>query len=306
MSRRAARFRLLLRYGFGLWLLLAAAGCGILGDDARRDADLVYCLDPGNRAELVRAASALGLARPGTAPDHVIVSGREMTIEEWRSAHGRDFERGCAALATSARPPTTVVQGTGLDSVVGVLLPVLAGALLSWLSAEARARSITAQMEADNLRSAVRAYVNACNALGRAWSGPIRASRPDDEPVRRRHDDVDAQLRRCAVLHRRWKVLARRRRELAELTNGTLREDQVTDWADLDDSERPEYAREIRSRLETFEADTERIAEALERPWRVHRSMRKPRNGSRHEPRARRPGDEPAPPSSSTNAESSQ
>lgn len=276
MSRQANRFVLLLRYGFVLLWLFAAAGCGVLDDQSQRDADLVYCLDTDHHAELVEAGAALGLVRPGGGPDQVIVSGRRMDIQAWRKARGSDFERTCSALAGSARPEASPVADNGLDTITAVLLPVLAGALLSWLSAEWRARAVTAQLEADNLRSAVRAYVNACDILGRAWSETLSARRPDDEPVRRRHDDLDAQLRRCAVLHRRWKALTRRRRDLAELTADTLREDQPLDWNDLSDDARPEYARQIKSRLEAFEAGTEHIAEALERPWRLHRAMRRP------------------------------
>lgn len=284
MSRRAVRPALLLRCAPALLAIALLTGCG-LGDGASRarDARLVHCLGSERRAELVQAAIILDVADPATAPDHLVVKGERLTLDAWRSKHPRDFERACDALiAAGASDGGSSPDGgdagggsTSLGSLVAVLLPVVVGAVLAWLSAEWRAKAVTARLEADNLRSAVRGYVRACNAHARAWVGQSAASsRPDDAAVWERHDEADAQLRRCATMHARWRMPRSLRTEMGRLTETALREEQQG-WTDLGADERAAHARMLAARLTWFESQTESVADAMEHPWRPQRRMRR-------------------------------
>lgn len=277
MSQRAARFALLLRWGILLVGLTVPTGCALAGNSGERDARLVYCLDTAHRAELADAAVVLGLAQRGTTPERLAVAGKDVSLEAWRAARRDDFDRACDALNTAARPQTQPVPpeaAGGGESLAYVLLPVAVGALLSWLAAEWRAKTVTARMEADNLRAAVRGYVRAHAAYAGDWVAQRSAThRPDDRHVRERHDEVDAQLRRIGGLHADWRVPGRLRTDLAELTDDVLREDRQG-WVDLSPGDRQDLAHGFTARLGTFDTDTELVAVAIERPWRSRRAMR--------------------------------
>lgn len=279
MSRPTARLALLLRSGLILLGLLFPAACGIVGNDTERDARLTYCLSPDQRSALIDTAAVLGLADRGDGPDRLVVAGGETTLEAWRKSRPDDFDRSCEALTESARIRSGPPAGDELNSTLNVLLPVVIGAILAWLTGEWRAKAVTARLEADTLRSAARGYANVCNAYIRDWTGPAGQGRPDAEPVRARRDDLDAQLRRAGVLHPRWRAPKALRGSLTELTRHTLREDLADTlprgWVDLTADERQHYALVLRSELDQFDASAEQVAEALERPWRMHRSMRK-------------------------------
>jgi hypothetical protein len=281
MARRAARLALLLRCGLILLAVALPTGCALTGEAGPRDARLVYCLSPEHRQDLVEAAVILGAGRPAPVPDQLVVAGEQTTIEKWRATRPDDFDRACEALTATVLPSaggapvSPDAAGGGTDSMTAILLPVVVGALLAWFAAEWRANAVTARLEADNLVTAVRGYARAGNAHARGWVAQATGSpRPDDGPVWERHDEVDAQFRRCGLRHRQWRAPGALRTELTRLTELTLRT-RPPGWTDLSPDRRVVHADELGARLAAFEVHAERVAEAMEHPWRRWREMRR-------------------------------
>ncbi|WP_327694649.1 hypothetical protein [Streptomyces sp. NBC_00459] len=125
-ARHAVTGAALLLLATGAAPAFAASAGG--ADSPERDAQLVYCLDPVHRTDLLTAAVRLGLLK---ADDRV-------TPEQWSRDHDDDFGRTCAALmAADADSPGTAAQGEGADedgwlmALLKQLPLLLVGALLT-------------------------------------------------------------------------------------------------------------------------------------------------------------------------------
>jgi hypothetical protein len=124
------------------------------GGTASRDADIVYCLAPGHLDGLVAATVSLGLASPGSTPAAIQAGGRSMPLGTWRTADGADFERACDAYATVGLPSSApAAPSTGIQDILTILLPVVAGALLTMAADDFKQASDRRWAQADELRA---------------------------------------------------------------------------------------------------------------------------------------------------------
>jgi len=269
MTRTLAGLVVLLVAGLALATGSSAQAAGT--DGSLEDAQQVFCLAPAQRAQVVQAAVALGLAQPGRAADEVRVGGQDVTLETWRDAHRDQFDRTCAALF-AAGPGNVQAPGDGgdrIDSVLSVLLPVLAGSLLTLLTTAWRDSISTRRLQGDALRSAAQFFAEASRDYFRGWLEPA-GPRPSEAQIRTSRSDLAARLRTAAALHRRW---SRPRIVRDRLVEGPLGDDMSRDWSDPTvDAQR--RVGELEARLEELLSDVDEIADALSRPARFHAAMR--------------------------------
>lgn len=274
MSPQRARLMPCLRLGMIILSAAGIAGCAAVRS-GQPDARLVFCLAPAKRSGLIAAAGALGVVRSSHTADHVVVDGQQMSIETWRRARKADFDRSCAALVGAAQLPQQGPAGgnSGPLAALDVLLPVVAGGALTLFGGAWQARAINAKVESTEMRAAARGYVRSAETHARkwlAWSG----TRPDARPLYERHGDLEAQLRRCGVLHPRWRPIRPLLHRLAVLTGAVTGESQAQGWPFIPPEERERRVAELLPQLAQFEAEMGAVASALERPWRIHRTMR--------------------------------
>ncbi|MEH0423016.1 hypothetical protein [Streptomyces sp. B21-083] len=196
-ASRAATGAVLLLLATGTAPAFAAAAGG--ADSPERDAQLVYCLDPVHRTDLLTAAVRLGLLKADA----------KVSPERWAKDHAEDFGRACAALmAAESNSPASAAQqdkGGGEDGWFVALLKqlplLLAGALLtlggqSYERGQSERRSLRQELGTTEsaYRAAVREYLADYRQDERADHAAVRAardalalvlSRVPDPPARR-------------------------------------------------------------------------------------------------------------------------
>lgn len=189
-----------------LVLIVAAAGWEFqhASEDSARDAHLVYCLAPAHVDGLVSAAESLGLARPGPGQGTLIAAGRELSPGQWRAADDAGFQRACDAYAAANMPaqPSPGGPDAGDQGVVGILLPVVVGALLTLAVEDFREEGDRRWALADELRTnwqlfdeAARSFADKCAGDGGMPSSADldarrRALLDTVRKVRERHGDI--------------------------------------------------------------------------------------------------------------------
>jgi hypothetical protein len=255
-------------YALLLLIALVAVDWGFqeAGRGGSADASVVYCLLPAHRESLVSAAVSLRLARPGSTAEQVRVGGRHLTLAAWRDADDAGFRRACDALAAASQPAPAAGASTGTGAILAVLVPVIAGALLTLAADDFRQASDRRWTLADELRSDWREFYAAVLAYAqrreKAASGGIPAPAAVDE--RRRF--LSATLRKIHV-HRRRSPTIRNLQDT--LASGSLGPAIAEGWAagDTLDSatERRNRTDQIRGDLSNALAAVEKIASALER-----------------------------------------
>lgn len=255
------------------WLTLLLSACGSPSVSVSSEADVaaVFCLSPAERPRLVAAAAALGLARPGATGDRVRVGEGDMSVETWRNSSQADFDRSCAALLTATQLGQTPANRTGATtSVLNVLLPVVVGAMLAWLTAEWRDTTTRNRSSADALRSSARTFLHACDDFVRDWTGTTGNTRPSDQQLHESRRELAVQLRHVETLRPRW--TEPRRLEDALYTH--FGDDLTRHWLSQDQPARQDRAEKARSLLRKLDADVDRVAYSIERLNRRHRAMR--------------------------------
>lgn len=173
----------------GAALLLLAAGAvpafaASAGDanSPERDAQLVYCLAPTHRTDLLTAAVRLGLLKDGA----------KVTPEQWAKDHDDEFGRACAALmaaesdspGTAARAEEAAGDGWLLTALKQLPL-LLLGALLALVgqsyergSAERRSLRLELRTTENAYRDAVREYLDTYGvSYDRADHSAVRSAR---------------------------------------------------------------------------------------------------------------------------------
>ncbi|WP_157876713.1 hypothetical protein, partial [Streptomyces graminilatus] len=150
-------------------------------DSPERDAQLVYCLDPVHRADLLTAAVRLGLLKANAT----------VSPEQWAKDKGDDFGRACAALmAAESDSPGTAAQAKGANEdswfmglvkqfpllLLGALLP-LAGQSYERVSSQRRELRQELGARESAYRMAVREYLTAYEEDERADYSAVRAAR---------------------------------------------------------------------------------------------------------------------------------
>ncbi|MGW0432957.1 hypothetical protein ACWDV4_10490 [Micromonospora sp. NPDC003197] len=228
--------------------------------DDRADAALVFCLSADQRPHLVEAAVVLGLTHPGSAPDRLTTNGQDRSIEQWRSGHRADFDRACAALIGAQRHETgsSTEQSNGLFAL---LVPALLSGAVGWFFSAQLATAGARRVQADGLRTASRAFVDAGEAFLRQQQTAQAGLPPDDETVHTRRVELAAALDQVASARRWWRMPQR----LSETLSGTpLGPAMTEDWFPLDTADRASRATALRSALGRFAAEVEQVARAVQ------------------------------------------
>ncbi|WP_405816366.1 hypothetical protein OG241_17440 [Streptomyces sp. NBC_01390] len=179
-ASRAATGAVLLLLATGTAPAFAAAAGGV--DSPERDAQLVYCLDPVHRTDLLTAAVRLGLLKDDA----------KVSPERWAKVHDEDFGRACTALmAAESDTPASAAQkdgGGGEDGWFVALLKqlplLLAGAVLtlfgqSYERGQSERRAIRQELGTTEsaYRAAVREYLAHYRQTDRADHTAVRAAR---------------------------------------------------------------------------------------------------------------------------------
>lgn len=229
-------------------------------DDRAADAALVFCLSSDQRPHLVEAAVALGLAHPGAAPDRLTTNDQDQTIEQWRGGHRADFDRACRALVGAQRHETgsSTEPSNGL---LTLLVPALLSGAVGWFFSAQLATAGARRVQADGLRTASRAFVDAGEAFVRQQQQARTGLPPDDEAVHTRRAELAAALNQVASARRWWRMP----RRLSETLYGPQLGPAMTeDWFPLDTAERATRATTLRSALGRFTAEVEQVARAVQ------------------------------------------
>jgi len=264
---RISIYALLLLGAIGAIAALLYTRLGSTADVADNDARLVYCMEPSHRDDLIDAAITLGVAQSGSLSGEVRVGSRQMTTANWRKARRAGFDRACDAITAASIPATqdSSSQDSALKSLLDILLPVAAGALLTLAIDDLHTASDRGWAKADELRSSWRSFARSVtdyiqNRLKASQYG-VPASRAVDE----RRNDLAANLRDIYARHRRSGRIKGLRDQIDE---GTLGYHMALDWA-IGDDEQSKASREnraagIRTALEEAEISLEKVAHAME------------------------------------------
>lgn len=229
-------------------------------DAAAEDASVVYCLAPTHLDGLVNAAASLGLATAGATPGTLRVDGRQLTLARWRAADGGDFRRACDAYATTGLPAGAESGGpdasaAGLQPLLDILLPVIAGALLTMAADDLKQAADRRWAQGDELRADWRGFEDAVDS----WMAEAAENRglPDTSDIESKQRTLEATLRKIQSQHRGSSNI----RELCDSYKKLGASLSLTDgWDDPQGK-----AQMITGSISSFRALLERVAGALER-----------------------------------------
>jgi hypothetical protein len=251
-------------YALLLLVFLAFADWGFQrhGNAATEDADLVYCLAPAHLDGLVNAAVSLGLAGAGSDPGAVRAGGQTLPLAEWRAADGADFRRACDAYATVSMPARPQdAQSTGVQAVLAILLPVIAGALLTMAADDFKQAADRRWAQADELRTDWMAFESAVRSYVRARRSTLTGGRPSVDDLGAKRRTLAATLRKIHAQHRKSPTIGTLHDNLA----GELGPSIADGWDGKDTAEVSTRAKQITDCLDTFRSSLEKVAGALER-----------------------------------------
>lgn len=251
-------------YALLLLVLLAVATWRFQtsGDAASQDADTVYCLAPAHMDGFVRAAVSLGLAEASSTPAAMYVHGRKLAFAKWRSADNADFQQACDAYATAGLPAqATGTQATGIQAVLAILLPVIAGALLTMAADDFKQASDRRWVQADELRNDWRAFEATVRSYVAKRQMALTSGLPSPADLDAKRRILMATLRKIHSQHRRSPTI----RILQNHLNGDLGTSIVDDWDGGDAAQIRARVTQITDCLSTSGSWLEKIAGALER-----------------------------------------
>jgi hypothetical protein len=249
----------MLVYALLLLFFLAAAEWGFRASDgtASRDANLVYCLAPAHLDGLVNAAVSLGLAGVGSDPAAMHVRKQNLPLTQWRAAHKADFDRACDAYATSSNPaPAAAAPGAGVQSVLDILLPVIAGALLTVAADDIKRMADRRWAEAVELRAAWAAFRAAVQAYLKERAKPLTRGLPPTTELDVRRGDLKAVLLKIRFQHRKSPTIEGLQDKLIDDLG-----QPITEGWDGKESR----AKQITDCLGTYGTSLEKVAGILER-----------------------------------------
>lgn len=246
-------------YALLLLVFLVAADWAIHrpGDAAAEDANLVYCLAPAHLGGLVNAAETLGLVSPSPSPGTVRAAGRELTLARWRVVDSGDFRRACDAYAAAGIPASAQSNWSAdsLEPLLDILLPVIAGALLTMAADDIKQAADRRWAQADELRADWRELENAMVS----WVTEARKNQGIPGT-----SDVDAKRRLFAATLRKIRSQHRRSSNIKKLSDDFDNlGGPVALTAGWDDPDR--RAQQITDSLSSIRTLLEQVASALER-----------------------------------------
>ncbi|MEU0520613.1 hypothetical protein [Streptosporangium sp. NPDC006007] len=228
---------------FGTFCLLGSFPAHADDGQKLRDARAVYCLSPARRTDLVHAAVSLGLVPPPPSPpsvpssspgappspsrqpiENILINHTPVPLLRWRTADPASFEKACEALARSG--PSRLGDEKGpWQSIIGGMIPVVVGALLTLIATTWHTRMDRRAKAAAELRTAAIAYRRAAEEYMDGWLKP-GPQQPPDEPVRRARLDLEEQLSVVSTLR------LRARTETTDLLKSLRRQVNVP-WGDV-------------------------------------------------------------------------
>ncbi|MER7168253.1 hypothetical protein ABT336_19565 [Micromonospora sp. NPDC000207] len=229
-------------------------------DDGAR----VYCLAAERRADLVDAASALGLASASPTDGQLRWHDRQGGPDQWRQDRPADFDRACLALISAAG---RAGGGGGGPSPWATLTPSLvlaaaSAALAAWFSHRLATVGVR-RAEADTLRAAARQYRLAVEPLLRHVEEALPGLLPNPEEIRRGRQELASRLRAVADARRSWGLPRRLATALDERPDGPLYDaPRGSAGADL----RSTWVQHRRTELNRLEAEVGQVAQAVESP----------------------------------------
>ena len=248
-------------------LVLVEWGFQHSGNATSADANQVYCLAPSNQGGLVHAAVSLGVAAPGSTPRAVSVSGRKLTLMQWRAADDSGFHRSCDAYAAAFEPaaPAQGKQDSGIQQLLTILLPVMVGAFLTLAADDAKQASDRRWTQAGELRADWNAYQSAVESYVRRRQDTARSGEPSAADVEASRRALRATLLKIQSQHRKSPTIVGLQQDL----DGDLGPAIANGWGKGDNGSDPasrnQRANEIRGCLETFGSSLQKVAGALER-----------------------------------------
>jgi hypothetical protein len=242
------------------WRVLVSEGSGL------QDARLVYCLQPGHQGALVNAAISLGLATPGSTPIELLVDGRRLTLTHWRSADDAAFNRSCNALATTALPAEPGNADSGTAEILAILLPVIAGSLLTMAADDFKNVSDRRWAQADELRADWKAFDQAVLSYAQLRREVRPGGIPPSSQIDENRRNLASSLRKIHAQHRKSPTIESLQETLAK---GDLGPSITAGWPSDDEQDsltkRNDRVKQITGYLETASSSIEKIASALER-----------------------------------------
>lgn len=253
-------------YALFLLVLLVMADWAIHrpSDATAEDAALVYCLAPAHVGSLVNAAEALGVASADPSPGTVRYAGRELPVARWRAVDPVDFRRACDADAVAGLPANALASASpdgaagSLEPLLDILLPVIAGALLTMAADDIKQAADRRWVQADELRADWRDFEEAL----RSWVAQARKNEgippTGDLEVRRRL--LEATLRKIRSQHRKSSNISKLSGDINKLGWSAA---LIKGWDNPDGR-----AQEIEGSLSSTRTLLEHVASVLERgPW---------------------------------------
>ncbi|GAA1507008.1 hypothetical protein GCM10009677_44430 [Sphaerisporangium rubeum] len=202
---------------FGLGLA-GPANAAVDDDRESRDARTVYCLLPEHRRDLAEAVVVLRLVTPGPSPaatrrvpspsasphvtspaavpsspsaDDVWVEGKWISLLDWRTGHQAAFDKACDALI-GADPQRLRDDASIWPGLIGGMVPVAVGALLTLVATAWHVRRDRAAKVAMDLRTAAVAYRRAGVEYIKQWRGD--GNTPEDREVQAAQHALEGQL----------------------------------------------------------------------------------------------------------------
>lgn len=250
-------------YGLLLLVFIVLADWGLRTRDnaTTQDAELVYCLAPAHLDGLVNAGAALGVVGPGSQPSTIFVDDKKLSLSQWRAADGGDFQRACDAYATANMSAQPAGTPNGVEATLEILLPVIAGALLTMAADDVRRASDRRKEIAGQLRANWQAFETAATSFARDCAKPVGGGL---QPT----GDLDAKRRAAQealrMLPSSYRKLPAVKALQDDLSRGPLGPSIATGW-DGDAAGKVDRLNRVTESLSPYRDSVESVAEALER-----------------------------------------
>jgi hypothetical protein len=227
---------------------------------------MVYCLAPAQQGNLVRAAVELVPAHESAKPDHLVVGGHDLSVDQWRQQYGSQFDRVCDAVMAAQRPVVATTAGTSasgsdLLSKVEAVVLLVAGALVTLLAGGVQNAGTRRRLQAARLRTTTDNFDAACNAYLNDLIDTGVA--PVVQNIRDRRQELRAALHETDALYPRY---GDKIKSLLTLLGAALGDDSIQRGWELDDPpKRPDRAAGVRVELATLVTDMDVVSKGLER-----------------------------------------
>ncbi|WP_126931306.1 hypothetical protein [Streptomyces sp. NP10] len=228
---------------------------------ALSDSESVFCQAKSNRQSLVDAGISIGVLSSASSVDSLRVpkaadfSGAD-ALSAWAKSRTGDFKKTCQALigAAALGQGNSPKKESRFDFFTW-LLPIVAGALLTMIAAEAQAGRSRKLSGADELRLAAATFRDATNRYVTGWAESLGGGRPSTVDIGQSRLNLVSSLRK-ASLRGTWPFAD----QLVSLLEGDMYGADIgKGWTGTQTDTRLK-AEAVRSHLTRLEADVEQVA----------------------------------------------